>query len=115
MHLKTLSTLAALLVATPALAQAISGDADHVLWCASAYAQLANDAAEQNDAGDTELYDALAATLTSEGIKLLRANAIPDERIAAIIQSYDDMVYVQLETPQAKYPVESCESLIRLG
>ena len=53
------------LVATPVAAQSISASADHVLWCASAFAQLANDAAEQNDAGDTELYDSLAAALTN--------------------------------------------------
>lgn len=103
------------LASTPVVAEGISASADHVLWCASAFAQLANDAAEQNDAGDTELYDSLAAALTSQGIDLLRADSVPDERIAAIIQAYDDMVYVQLETPEARYPVESCESLMRQG
>jgi len=113
---RVLSILTGLvLAATPLAAQGISAGADHVLWCASAFAQLANDAAEQNDAGDTELYDSLAAALTSQGIDLLRADRVPDERIAAIIQSYDDMVYTQLETPQARYPVESCEGLIRQG
>lgn len=109
------SLLAVSPVAAQNIAQSISADTDHVLWCASAFAQLANDAAEQNDAGETELYDNLAARLTTQGIKLLRADRFADDRIAAIIQSYDDMVYVQLETPQAKYPVESCESLVRQG
>lgn len=105
--------LAVWLLAGSALAaEGISKATDHVLWCASAYAQLANDASEQSDAADTELYDNLAATLTRKGIDLLRADLVADERITAIIQAYDDAVYAQLETPAAPYPIESCESLV---
>jgi hypothetical protein len=105
--------LAVWLLAGPALAaEGISKTTDHVLWCASAYAQLANDASEQSDAADTALYDNLAATLTRKGIDLLRADLITDDRITAIIQAYDDAVYAQLETPAAPYPIESCEGLI---
>lgn len=112
--MQRLLTLTAFLIfaAAPATAQAISHETDHVLWCASAYAQLANDASEQSDNEETELYDRLAATLTKKGIALLRADRVSDDRISSIIQSYDDAVYIQLETPAASYPVESCESLL---
>ena len=99
------------LVATPAVAEDISAEADHVLWCASAFALLANDASEQSDVIETELYDQMAATLTQRGIELLRAEKIADTRIGAIIQAYDDAVYIQLDTPKARYPVETCEPL----
>ena len=92
-------------------AQGVPEDADLVLWCASAYAQLANDASEKSDAIETELYDEMAATLTQKGIELLRAKQIADDRIGAIIQAYDDEVYIQLGTPSARYPVETCEPL----
>ncbi|HEY9011173.1 MAG TPA: hypothetical protein VIN06_09150 [Devosia sp.] len=99
------------LLAAPAAAEDISAETDHVLWCASAYALLANDASEQADVIETELYDQMAATLTQKGIELLRARKVADEKIGAIIQAYDDAVYIQLDTPQAKYPVETCEPL----
>lgn len=99
------------LLAAPAVAEEISAEADHILWCASAFALLANDASEQSDVIETELYDNMAATLTQRGIELLRGKKIADDRIGAIIQSYDDAVYIQLDTPKAKYPVEDCETL----
>lgn len=101
-----------LLTAVPAVAEDISIEADHVLWCASAFALLANDASEQSDVIETELYDNLAATLTKKGIDLLRQRKIADDRIGAIIQGYDDAVYVQLDTPGARYPIDTCETLI---
>lgn len=42
---------------------------------------------------------------------MLRGFKIADDRIGAIIQAYDDAVYVQLDTPKAKYAVETCEPL----
>lgn len=118
MHRLLVPIAALLLTAAPAavsasyaLAQGVSEDADLVLWCASAYAQLANDASEKSDVIETELYDEMAATLTQKGIELLRARKIEDERIGAIIQAYDDEVYIQLGTPSARYPVENCEPL----
>jgi hypothetical protein len=112
-----LVVLAAILVlaAAPTVAEEISAEADHVLWCASAFALLANDASEKSDVIETELYDDLAATLTQKGIELLRAHKIADDRIGAIIQAYDDTVYIQLDTPDARYPVETCEPLARTG
>jgi len=95
----------------PAASEEISAEADHVLWCASAFALLANDASEQSNVPETELYDNLAAALTEKGIALLRGYKITDDRIGAIIQSYDDAVYVQLNSPSARYPVETCEPL----
>ena len=53
----------------------------------------------------------MAATLTQKGIEMLRAQRIADVRIGAIIQAYDDAVYIQLDTPKARYPVETCEPL----
>lgn len=118
MHRLLVPIAALLLTAAPtvvsasyALAQGVSEDADLVLWCASAYAQLANDASEKSDVIETELYDEMAATLTQKGIELLRERKIADERIGAIIQAYDDEVYIQLGTPSARYPVENCEPL----
>ena len=111
MH-RFLALIAALLfVAAPAAAEEISAEADHVLWCASAFALLANDASEQSDVIETELYDQMAATLTQKGIELLRGHQIADDRIGAIIQAYDDAVYIQLDTPKARYAVETCEPL----
>ena len=98
-------------MAESALARGIPQEADLVLWCASAYAQLANDASEKSDVIETELYDEMAANLTQKGIELLRARKIADEAIGAIIQAYDDEVYIQLGTPKARYPVEICEPL----
>jgi hypothetical protein len=115
MHRSLALFVALCLVAVPSAAMAatvsVSEETDLVLWCASAYAQLANDASEKSDAIETELYDEMAATLTQKGIELLRANQITDDRIGAIIQAYDDEVYIQLGTPAARYPVENCEPL----
>jgi len=111
MH-RLIALIAALtLGVAPVAAEDISAEADHILWCASAYALLANDASEQSDVIETELYDQMAATLTQKGIEMLRAQKIADVRIGAIIQAYDDAVYVQLDTPKARYPVETCEGL----
>jgi hypothetical protein len=111
MHRLLVLFAALFLALAPAMAEEISAETDHILWCASAYAQLANDASEKSDAIETELYDDMAATLTQKGIELLRAHKIADERIGAIIQAYDDEVYVQLDTPDARYPIEACEPL----
>lgn len=89
----------------------ITVETDHTLWCASAFALLANDASEEADAVETELYDSLAATLTQKGIELLRSQKFGDDRIGSIIQAYDDTVYVELGTPEARYPIETCEPL----
>lgn len=113
MHRFLTLTAALFLVVAPAAADEISAETDHVLWCASAFALLANDASEQSDAEETALYDSLAATLTQRGIELLRANRITDDRIGAMIQAYDDAVYIQLGTPKARYPIESCEPLAK--
>jgi hypothetical protein len=53
----------------------------------------------------------MAATLTQKGIELLRGHNIADVRIGAIIQAYDDAVYIQLDTPKARYAIETCEPL----
>ena len=111
MHRFLVLIAALFLAAAPAAAEDISAEADHVLWCASAFALLANDASEQSDVIETELYDSMAAALTQKGIELLRARKIADDRIGAIIQAYDDAVYVQLDTPKARYAVDTCEPL----
>ncbi|RYE56302.1 MAG: tRNA uridine-5-carboxymethylaminomethyl(34) synthesis enzyme MnmG, partial [Hyphomicrobiales bacterium] len=79
-----------LLVAAPAAAEEISAEADHVLWCASAFALLANDASEQSDVIETELYDSMAATLTQKGIDLGCVGLARDAKFTSYAKSVDD-------------------------
>jgi hypothetical protein len=112
---KLLACLALILLAAPALAEdTITAEADHVLWCASAFYWLANDASDVGDAEDTRYYDQWAGELTEIGIQMLREQKYTDpDHIKRIIDAYDNTVLDELGTEKARYPIESCQTLVQ--
>jgi hypothetical protein len=112
---KLLASLALVFLAVPTQAEdSITAEADHVLWCASAFFWLAGDASDLGDAADAELYDRWAGELTETGIKMLREQKYTDpDRLQQIIDAYDNTVLEELGTEKARYAIETCQTLVQ--
>jgi hypothetical protein len=104
--------LAALLLATPVVAQDVSPENDKRLWCASAFYWLAGSAEDSGDATEAEMYDRWSQKLLEmASVSLTKAGYVPD-KIEKLIQTYDENTLAQLGTDTAPYDVATCPKLL---
>jgi hypothetical protein len=107
-----LALIATALAAAPALAQPVPPLADRMLWCASAFYWLATNAADAGEIEESEMYDGWSNRLMELGSGVLTEAGFAPERIAELIDGYDEAALVQLADDTAAYEVTRCPDLV---
>jgi hypothetical protein len=96
----------------PATAVEVSGAADRLLWCSSAFYWLSADAYDAGNDAEGDQYEAWSDDLGSRADLMLESEGKAEAEIEQIRNDYDLKVLDEMGKPGAKYDVTTCPDLV---